>query len=117
MPVTPGRLALCHGLTSKGGVHSEFTVQRESKDSFYLVSAGAYHRLDHDWLRKHMPQDGSVQMTDLTNSMGVLVVAGPKSRELLQPICGSNLSNETFPWLTGQETYVCLLYTSDAADE
>lgn len=106
MPVTPGRLALCHGLTSKGGVHSEFTVQRESKDSFYLVSAGAYHRLDHDWLRKHMPQDGSVQMTDLTNSMGVLVVAGPKSRELLQPICGSNLSNETFPWLTGQETYV-----------
>jgi dimethylglycine dehydrogenase len=106
MPVTVGRLALCHGLTEKGGVHSEFTVQRESKTSFYLVSAGAYHRLDHDWLRKHMPTDGSVHMTDLTNSMGVFVVAGPKSRDLLQPICGSNLSNETFPWLTGQETYV-----------
>ncbi len=106
MPVAPGKLALCHGLTSKGGVHSEFTVQRESKESFYLVSAGANHRLDHDWLKKHMPNDGTVQMTDLTNSMGVLVLAGPKARDLLQPICGSNLSNETFPWLTGQETYV-----------
>ena len=106
MPVAHGKLALCHGLTLKGGVHSEFTVQRESKDSFYMVSAGAYHRLDHDWLKKHMPTDGSVQFTDLTNSMGVFVVAGPKSRDLLQPITGSNLSNETFPWLTGQETYV-----------
>ena len=106
MPVAHGKLALCHGLTSKGGVHSEFTVQREGKDTFYMVSAGAYHRLDHDWLKKHMPKDGSVQFTDLTNSMGVLVVAGPKSRDLLQPITGANLSNETFPWLTGQETYV-----------
>ncbi len=106
MPVKPGRIGLCHGLTSKGGVHSEFTVQRESKDCFYLVSAGAYHRLDHDWLKKHMPSDGSVQFTDLTNAMGVFVVAGPKSRDLLQPICGADLSNENFPWLTGQETYV-----------
>ena len=106
MPVSVGKLALSHGLTEKGGVHSEFTVQRESKTSFYMVSAGAYHRLDHDWLKKHMPKDGSVQFTDLTNSMGVLVVAGPKSRDLLAPITGSNLSNETFPWLTAQETYV-----------
>ncbi|MDA9048131.1 FAD-dependent oxidoreductase [Hellea sp.] len=52
MPVAHGKLALCHGLTSKGGVHSEFTIQRESKDSFYMVSAGANHRLDHDWLKK-----------------------------------------------------------------
>ena len=27
MPVAHGKLALCHGLTSKGGVHSEFTIQ------------------------------------------------------------------------------------------
>ena len=106
MPVAHGKLALCHGLTSKGGVHSEFTIQRESKDSFYMVSAGANHRLDHDWLKKHMPTDRSVQFTDLTNSMGVLVLAGPKSRDILQPITGANLSNEFFPWLTGQETHV-----------
>ena len=106
MPVTIGRLALCHGLTDKGGVHSEFTVQRESKQSFYMVSAGSNHRLDHDWLRKHMPTDGSVTMTDLTGAMGVLVVAGPKARELMQPITGTDLSNEVFPWLTGKETSV-----------
>ena len=52
--------------------------------SFYLVSGGAATRLDHDWIKKHMPTDRSVSFTDITNSMGVLVLAGPKSRELLQ---------------------------------
>jgi len=106
MPVKLGKLALSHGLTPKGGVQSEYTIQRESKNSFYMVSAGGFQRLEHDWLKKHMPTDGSVQFTDLTNSMGVFVIAGPKSRDLLQPICGADLSNEAFPWLTGQETSI-----------
>ncbi|GIS68392.1 MAG: hypothetical protein CM1200mP7_3410 [Chloroflexota bacterium] len=64
---------------TKGGVHSEFTIMREAEDSFYLVSAGAYQRLDHDWIHKWMPKDGTVQYENLTNSMGVLVVSGPKA--------------------------------------
>ena len=106
MPVKIGRVGLAHGLTERGGVHSEFTVQRESVQSYYCVSAGAYQRLDHDWLKKLMPMDGSVQFQDLTNSMGVFVVAGPKARDLLQPLCGADLSAKTFPWLTGQETTI-----------
>ncbi len=106
MPVKIGRVGLAHGLTERGGVHSEFTVQRESEQSYYCVSAGAYQRLDHDWLKKLMPTDGSVQFQDLTNSMGVFVVAGPKARDLLQPLCGADLSNKSFPWLTGQETTI-----------
>ena len=57
---------------------------RESENSFYLVSAGAYQRLDHDWIFGWMPKDGSVQFENLTNSKGVLVVSGPKARELMQ---------------------------------
>ena len=98
-----GRIGLCHSLNSRGGVHSEFTVIRETKDSFYLVSAGAYQRLDHDWLKKHMPTDGSVQFQNLTNSMGVLVVAGPKARELMQRVSDADFSSDAFPWLTAQE--------------
>ena len=46
---------------------------REAEDSFYLVSAGAFQRLDHDWIHRWMPKDGSVQFENLTNSNGVLV--------------------------------------------
>ena len=95
-------MALCHALTERGSVHSEFTIQRESATSFYLVSAGAGQRLDHDWIKKHMPTDGSVRLDNLTNSIGVLVLAGPKSRDILDKITRADLSSAAFPWLFGQ---------------
>jgi dimethylglycine dehydrogenase len=102
LPRKVGRVALCHALTERGGVHSEFTIQRESDDSFYLVAAGAAQRLDHDWIRKHMPDDGSVRFDNITNSIGVLVLAGPKARDILQKITRADLSNAAFPWLSSR---------------
>ena len=103
LPKKIGRTNLCHALNSKGGVHSEFTIMREQIDSFYCVSAGAWQRLDHDWIKKHMPTDGTVQFENITNQVGVLVVAGPKSRELLERVSDDDFSNEVFPWLSGKQ--------------
>jgi dimethylglycine dehydrogenase len=108
VPKKVGRVALCHALAPHGGVHSEFTVLRESADEFYLVSAGAWQRLDHDWIFRHMPRDGSVRFENLTGGMGVLVVAGPKSRTLLERVCDVPLSNDEFPWLTARDATVGL---------
>lgn len=106
LPKKAGGLALVHALNRNGGIHSEFTIRREANGSFYLVSAGALQRLDHDYLQKHMPKDGSVQFTQLTGATGVLVVAGPKSRQLLQRVTDADLSNEAFRWLTAQDIVV-----------
>lgn len=106
LPKKSGGLALAHALNKNGGIHSEFTIRRETGDAFYLVSAGAWQRLDHDYIRRYMPKDGSVQFTQLTGATGVLVVAGPKSRQLLQRVTDADLSNEAFPWLTAQEIVV-----------
>ena len=108
LPRKKGRITLAHALAPRGGVHSEFTIMRESDESFYIVSAGAAQRLDHDYIKKHMPTDRSVTFTDLTNSMGVLVLAGPKSRELLQRLTLTDLSNANFPWLSAQKIDVHL---------
>jgi len=108
LPRKAGRLILAHALAPRGGVHSEFTIMRESDDSFYIVSAGATQRLDHDWLKKHMPDDRSVSFTDLTNSMGVLVLAGPKSRDVLQKLTRTDLSSAAFPWLSARQIDVHL---------
>ena len=103
LPKKIGRVNLCHALAPSGGVHSEFTVVRESSGSFYVVSAGALQSIDHDWIKKHMPDDNSVHFIDLTNAMGVLVVAGPKSRELLERVSPrTDFSNEAFGWLSSQ---------------
>lgn len=97
-----GRVSLSYLLTAEGGVRAEFTVYRERADSFYLVSAGAYERHDQDYLLKALPEDGSVRFERLTTAMGVLVLAGPRSREVLQSLTRADLSNAAFPWLSGQ---------------
>ncbi|MFY7838112.1 MAG: GcvT family protein [Novosphingobium sp.] len=102
VPKKVGRVSLSYLLTSRGGVRSEFTVYKMAPQRYYLVSAGAYERHDHDYLKKAMPTDGSVTFERLTTAMGVLVLAGPRSRDVLAKLTDANLSNEAFPWLTGK---------------
>lgn len=102
VPKKTGRVTLSYLLTGKGGVRAEFTVYKEAPQSYFLVSAGAYERHDQDYLKKALPKDGSVTFERLTTAMGVLVLAGPRSRDVLAKLTRSDLSNEAFPWLTGQ---------------
>ena len=103
IPKKAGRVNLCHALSYGGGVHSEYTIIKESDTSFYVVSAGALQSVDHDWIRKHMPEDGSVQFTNVTNAMGVLVIAGPNARTLMERVSPrTDFSNAAFPWLSSR---------------
>ena len=102
IPKKIGRIALAHLLTRLGGVRAEFTVYRTGAESFYLVSAGALERHDFDSLQKLLPRDGAVSLQKITTHYGVLVLAGPQSRALLQKLTDTDLSNAAFPWLSGQ---------------
>jgi dimethylglycine dehydrogenase len=86
-------------LSKNGGVRSEFTVYREGPEKFYLVGAGALERHDWDYLWNSLPKDGSVYLQKVTTQYGVLVIAGPRSRELLQKLTDTDLSKKNFPWL------------------
>ena len=44
-----------------------------------------------------------VTITNVTDTFGMLVVAGPKSREVLQGLTAADLSNTAFRWLSAQE--------------
>lgn len=103
IPKKRGRVALCHLLTKYGGVKSEFTVFEFAPDRFYLVSAGGYEAHDHDVLGKLLPSDGSVGLKPMTERYGVLVLAGPKSREVLSKLTRTSLANDDFKWLTGKQ--------------
>lgn len=102
LPRDAGRLSLSYLLSARGGVRAEFTVYREAPSRFYLVSAGALERHDHDCLFKNLPTDGSVRLEKVTTQYGVFVLAGPRSRDVLARVTDADLSNAAFPWLSGQ---------------
>ena len=55
-----------------------------------------------------MPTDGTVGFERLTTAMGVLVLAGPRSRDVLKKLTDTDLSTEAFPWLTGKKMSIGL---------
>ena len=102
IPKKIGRVGLCHLLSETGGVRSEFTVHRTGPQSFYMVGPGAFERHDWDTLSKLLPDTGGVRLQKVTGQYGVLVLAGPSSRDVLQKLTDTDLSNASFPWLTGK---------------
>jgi dimethylglycine dehydrogenase len=108
VPTRIGRIALCHALTRRGGIRSEFTITKIADQHFYVVSAGAAERYDADYLQQHLPQDHSVNLRNVTMSRGCFVVAGPRSREVLARLVDGPLDNSAFPWLTGRVAEVGL---------
>jgi dimethylglycine dehydrogenase len=102
VPTKIGRIALCHALTRRGGIRSEFTITKIADDHFYVVSAGAAERYDSDYLLQHLPRDGSVMLRNITMNRGCFVVAGPRARDVLAKLADCPLDNGAFPWLTGR---------------
>jgi len=96
----PGRITLAYALTSRGTVLSEFTITRLADDRFYVVGAASAEWHDLDLLESALPVDGSVTITNDTHAMGTLVLAGPRSRDVLGEISTTPLDNESFPWLS-----------------
>jgi dimethylglycine dehydrogenase len=106
VPKGPGRVTLTYLLTQRGGVRAEFTLTRIGRERFYLVSAGALETHDFDTLEKLLPADKSVRLDKVTTQRGVLVLAGPRSRDVLAKVADIDVSNEAFPWLTARHVSV-----------
>lgn len=101
-----GGLVLTHVLTAHGCIENEFTITRLADDHFYLLSAALAEGRDWDLLNQGKQDAEDVQITNVTDDWGILVVAGPRSRDLLSKITAAELSNAHFRWLTAQEIEV-----------
>ena len=98
-----GGIILTHGLTEMGRIESEYTITRLDDDHFYLLSAAAANIRNTDQLLQSKRDDERVSIENITDQWGTLILAGPRSRDLLFKITSADLSNEQFPWLTGKE--------------
>jgi dimethylglycine dehydrogenase len=107
VPRKPGKVGLCYLLSEHGNVLAEATIATFASDRVWYGSAAAAEYHDMDWLKSQLPRDGSIRIESLTNTHTILVVAGPRSRELLQMVAPrTDWSAAAFPWLSARN--VCI---------
>jgi dimethylglycine dehydrogenase len=102
-----GRVGLGYLLNHHGMVKGEATVANlpDGQRVWYgSAAASEYH--DMDWLTQHIGAGEDVQIKSLTNAHTILVLAGPKARDVLQAASRGDWSREAFPWLSVREAYI-----------
>ena len=91
-----GAITYTQMLNERGGIECDFTVTRLGEDRFRIVTGTAFGQHDLAWIRSHAPDDGSVAVEDVTSRFACLGIWGPKSREILQPLCDEDLAHEIY---------------------
>jgi sarcosine dehydrogenase len=106
----PGRVVYTCSLNSKGGVEADVTVTPLEEGvgtlvgpilkgkGYYIVAGGAsgYQTVSH-FKKEIGKKNFKAVISDITDKLGVLSIQGPKSRELLQSITETPITDERFP--------------------
>ncbi len=98
-----GKVTYTLMLDDAGGVKSDITVARIGEELFQLGLNGPR---DIEWMAQHLPDDGSVQIRDITSGTCCVGVWGPAARELVQSLSEDDWSNEAFGFFNVREAYI-----------
>ena len=100
--VPVGRIVYTSLLNRRGGIECDLTITRVASDRFLIVTGTAFGQHDLAWLRNHLPDDGSVQLNDLTSGRVCFGLWGPAARAILEPLTTADVSDEAFPFMTAR---------------
>ncbi len=106
MSMRTGGITLTHYLSPAGRIGGESTITRLKDNYYYVLSGAAAEDRDLDTLKQGILDSEQVQVKNVSDDYGVLVLAGPRSRDVLQKLTDADLGNKRFRWLTGKEITV-----------
>jgi len=97
-----GSITYTSMLSPGGGIKCDLTVTRLDCDRFLVVTGGGTAEHDKSWMRNHMPDDGSVALTDVSNQWCCIGVWGPRARELMRKVTDDDLTDGGFPYMSAR---------------
>jgi 4-methylaminobutanoate oxidase (formaldehyde-forming) len=97
----PGRITYTQWLNEGGTLEADLTVTKLDDGDFMVVATDTAHRHVETRLRRHAEPHHAF-VTDVTSGFAQINVQGPRSRELLQSLTASDLSNAAFPFRTAR---------------
>ncbi len=98
-----GRITYTTCLNNEGQMMADMTVTKLASGRFFVVVTDTIHRHALTWIQRHIPKDAHAFVTDMTSAYAQVNVQGPKSREMLQSVTDTDLSNEAFSFRQAQE--------------
>jgi dimethylglycine dehydrogenase len=101
----PGRMVLAPMLNERGTIMGDFSLARLDAERFLMIGSGVAEIFHLRWFERiGIPADVSVRA--MPGGLMGLMIAGPRSRELLQRLVREDVSNEAFRFFAVREMAV-----------
>ncbi|XP_020511955.1 dimethylglycine dehydrogenase, mitochondrial [Labrus bergylta] len=95
-----GLTNISHMLTPTGRVFAEVTITQMAPGEFMLITGSGSERHDLRWIEDEAANGGyDVDISNVTDGLGVLGIAGPNSRRVLQKLTDEDMSDAGFKFL------------------
>ena len=99
-----GVITYTQWLDDAGMLRADVTVTRRAADDYLVVATDTAQRRVETILRRQVAELGAnATVTDVSGGIAQINVQGPRSRELLQSLTTTDLSNHAFPFRTASE--------------
>ena len=102
--IIEGRVKYSAMCTDDGCIIDDGVVVKRGENDYYLTTSTGRAGSTVEWFRYHSRFDGwNYSMVNLTDTFGVINLAGPNSRKVLEKVTGVDVSNEAFPYVGYRE--------------
>ena len=99
----PGRVTYTQWLNHDGKLEADLTVTKLGDERYLVVASDTAHRHAETWMKRHVLSAAEITISDVTSGMAQLNIQGPRSRELMQLLTTSDMSNPAFPFRCARE--------------
>jgi sarcosine oxidase subunit alpha len=103
----PGRIRYGVISSDAGRIVDDGTICRIDDDTFYVTTTSSGAGAVEEWFSWWLADWGDrVRLTDVTQGLGAVNLAGPKAREIMAAVTDLDCSNEAFAYLDGKQARI-----------
>jgi sarcosine oxidase subunit alpha len=103
----PGRIRYGVISSDAGRIVDDGTICRIDEDTFYVTTTSSGAGAVEEWFSWWLADWGdSVHLSDVTQGLGAVNLAGPRAREIMAAVTDLDCSNEAFSYLDGKQARV-----------
>ena len=106
LPKKLGSVSLTYLVNANGRLEGEATFVKLAEGRYYAVYAAAKEASLLNWLEEQRLEDEAVGFDNVSEAYGVIMLAGPLSRDILAACTDAALDNRSFRWLSTQHITV-----------
>ena len=108
----PGTATYTQLCNKRGGIEADVTIIRRSQDCFWLITGSGLGVRDRHWIESNLEiylsgnsavESNPVTIRDITSGYGVINLAGPLARKVLQKVCDEDVSHDAFPFMSAKD--------------